>query len=1008
MSKNSLREAIRNILYMSGMTGAALGLGGIAGTVHAQQAATPAATQQPQTLQTIVVTGSHIRRVDIETSNPVVVVTAQQIQATGKLTLGGIIQSIPAITGGVSNPSVNNGGGSGATLVGLRGLGASRTLVLVDGQRVVGFNPVGSTVGTNTSVDLNSIPAAAVERIEVLTDGASAIYGSDAIGGVINIILKSNYQGAQFSLNYGISDHDDGERQGASFMFGQTSDKGSILAGVSYNQFDEIEMSARKFSENALSLTNSSGQAPLHSVVGGSSSAARDYIIIPASASCPSGALSLNPGVATAGTSPTTPADYHCFSKAAGDAYNYAAVNLLLIPQQRTTGFFKGVYHLTSNIDAFATFWHTKTTSGFQIAPGVIGTDTTATSISADSYYNPFGVALTPSNGNTYRGRLFPAGNRMTSQTSTNDQLQAGLRGNLTLFGQDWTWDVGFNYGHISDLYTAFGLVNLSAVAAGLGPSFLNAQGVVQCGTPATPISLSQCTPWDPFNLYSPSAKAVLSSNSAPSIANSWYIARTEHADVSGGLLDLPAGTVQLAAGVSHNSQYANNTVGPLLLISGPPLYTCALGSQCAAHTQGGYSVKEAYAEAFIPVLKDVPFIGALNVTLGERYSKYSDVGSTNNWKFAMEWRPISDLLVRGTVTSVFRAPTITDLFAPPSSSAPFLDSDPCDFVAPTPTTRNPNAGNPACVGVPATGTFIDNNVALATQVNAITTGSNYAGVSLKPELGKSFDFGAVYSPHYVPGLSLSADVWRVYLNNTITSVGAQTILNLCFAGITFYCPFMSRNTTGASAGQPKEFIQPYANLGRIDVRGIDVSGQYKLPAFSFGQFNLGLNATYLQSYTIQTAPGKPGNEVLNAAGMFGNTGSSLAASCPFSIGSMCFLPRIRAQGTLGWQLGPWDAQWTMQYISKFKMGSADLSQGATSFSGIPGLVFHYGATVYNNVEVGYNIQPINTRIEVGIDNVMDKQPPMLFANNVIGANTDAQDFDVIGRYYWARLTVNF
>ncbi|MGH8115463.1 MAG: TonB-dependent receptor, partial [Rhodanobacteraceae bacterium] len=404
----------------------------------------------------------------------------------------------------------------------------------------------------------------------------------------------------------------------------------------------------------------------------------------------------------------------------------------------------------------------------------------------------------------------------------------------------------------------------------GLGPSFLNAQGVVQCGTAASPISLGTCTPWDPFNLFSASAQAVLSSSAAPSMADSWYITRTEHADASGGLFDLPAGTVQLAVGVSRNKQYTNNTVGPLLLDSGPPLFTCPLGSQCAAHTQGGYSVKEAYAEAFIPVLKDVPFIGALNVTLGDRYSKYSDFGSTNNWKIGVEWRPLGDLLVRGTVTSVFRAPTITDIFAPPVSSAPFITSDPCDFIALTPSTPNPNAGNPACVGVPATGTFMDHYVVTATQPNAVTTGSKFAGFPLKPEIGKTFDFGVVYSPRVVPGLTLTTDIWRIYLNDTITpGVGAQTLLDLCFAGVSVYCPLIERFGAGtAAAGQPKLFIQPTANLGRIDVRGIDFSGEYKLPQFSFGQFSVGVQGTYLKSYTIQTAPGEPGNKALNAVGM--------------------------------------------------------------------------------------------------------------------------------------------
>ncbi|MGN6789567.1 MAG: TonB-dependent receptor plug domain-containing protein, partial [Rhodanobacteraceae bacterium] len=336
LDRSELSKAVQTALSMGAVAAV-----GVAGTAFAQNTTTTQNNQnQPQTLQTIVVTGSHIRRVDLETSNPVVAVTAQQIQQTGKLTLGDVIQQLPVITGGIETPSVNNGGGSGQTLVGLRGLGSSRTLVLIDGQRVI-------------QNDLNSIPASAVERIEVLTDGASAVYGSDAIGGVINIILKSNYQGAQFQANYGISDHDDAARQGASFVFGQTSDKGSILAGIDYNKFDPLYQAQRDFSKNAVSLTATStygpkGVAPagltylampgsgVIALRGGSSYAARNKISYPG-APC---TLSLNPSAANATTNPTT-ADYHCFINSQ-DKYNYASVNLIMTPQERTNAYFKG------------------------------------------------------------------------------------------------------------------------------------------------------------------------------------------------------------------------------------------------------------------------------------------------------------------------------------------------------------------------------------------------------------------------------------------------------------------------------------------------------------------------------------------------------------------------------------------------------------------------------------------------------------------------------------------
>jgi len=1002
MSKKLLQEAIQRALHVSGIAGVGIAIGCLAAPAAAQNAAPANAKQQPQTLQTIVVTGSHIRRVDLETSNPVVAITAQQIQASGKMTVGDVIQNLSVIAGGVQNPSVNNGGGSGSTSVGLRGLGPSRTLILIDGQReLISMSP------PYAQQDLNFIPASAVERIEVLTDGASAVYGSDAIGGVINVILKSNYQGAQFSANYGTSDHDDANRKGATFMFGQTSDKGSIMAGVEYQKFDELLQSQRKFSENALSLTTSSGATPVHAVIGGSSYPARDRITVPqpiaTAFGCASGnQLSLNVSAANAGTSPTSHSDYHCFGNA--DKYNYAAVNLLLIPQERTNAFFKGVYHLSDNVDFYATYLHQKTTSSFQLAPTVYGTPTGAT-ISAQSYYNPFGVEFTPSNGNDFRVRLFPAGDRGTRFATTKDQIIMGLRGSLGLFGQNWTWDVGYNYGHFSRTETVLGIPSLAALQPGLGPSFLNAQGVVQCGTAAAPISLSTCTPWDPFNMFNANTQAVVRAASVPDLWNSWYISRIAHADISGGLFDLPAGTVQLAAGLDYNKQYTDNTVPAELITESIPPFSCPLGSLCAGHSQGGYNVKEAYGELLVPLLKDMPFVRSLNVTLGDRYSKYSDFGSTNNWKAAFEYKPIDDLLLRGTVTSVFRAPNIAELFLAPTTSAPYLSNDPCDGYRGAPAGSGPAI---ACVNVPTDGSFKDSYVAAHQQLTAVTGGSQFFGIHLKPESGKTFDFGAVYSPHFVPGLSVSVDFWRVYLNNTITLVNPTTSLNLCYDGVTYWCQFVSQRLTGASAGQPGFWEVPTANLGRVDTKGVDISGNYKLPDFSFGQFNLGLNATYLTQFKINTAPGEPGSLVLNGAGTMGTFGSALGSSCVTAGGALCFYPRIRATGTLGWQLGPWSAQWTMRYISKFKGGSADLSQYATMLSSVPGYVIRYGATVYNNLQVGYDIEPLNTRIDVGVDNMFDKQPPILYANNVLGANTDPADFDMIGRYYWARFTVKF
>ncbi|MEO7432090.1 MAG: TonB-dependent receptor plug domain-containing protein, partial [Dokdonella sp.] len=367
---NELFKAVRYALY----AGATAAVGLSAGTVLAQD-------DSSQKLETITVTGSNIRRVDIETSNPVVTVDRATIERSGKLTVGDLLQQLPSVTGGNVNTQVNNGGAyAGTSSIGLRGLGSQRTLVLINGQRYLNGDP-------------NAIPSSLIERIEVLTDGASAVYGSDAIAGVVNFILRSDYQGAEFRADYGISDHDDGVRKGYHFTFGQTSDKGSIMAGVEYNKQDQILAGNRKFSKNAVDLTAGPNTAP-YTFIGGSSSVLGGRIVLPAgnplrdTFGCSQ--IVVNPG-ATGNVADTS--NYHCFTNA--DKYNYATVNLITAPTERTSAFLNGTYHLTDSVDAYLTVMHSKTSSSSQLAPSVI-TSGAGLRISADSYYNPFGLEFGP------------------------------------------------------------------------------------------------------------------------------------------------------------------------------------------------------------------------------------------------------------------------------------------------------------------------------------------------------------------------------------------------------------------------------------------------------------------------------------------------------------------------------------------------------------------------------------------------------------------------------------
>jgi outer membrane receptor protein involved in Fe transport len=999
MSNTLLREAIRRSLRTYGIAGAALAYGSAAIPAIAQDAKDQGSNQQ---LETITVTGSNIRRVDIETSNPVITIDRAQIERSGKLTVGDLLQALPAVTGGNVNPQVNNGGSyAGTASIGLRGLGSQRTLVLINGQRFL-------------SGDVNAIPQNMIERIEVLTDGASSVYGSDAIAGVVNFILRSDYQGADFRADYGISDKDDGTRQGYHFTFGQSSDKGSIMGGVDYNHQDQIIAGNRKFGKQATDLT-ASPNTPPYTFIGGSSSPAPGRIVLPndnplaAQFGCGANGvtqLSINPG--STGQAVDTN-NYHCFGNA--DKYNYAAVNLILTPQERTSAFLNGNYKLTDNVETYMTVMYSKTSSSSQLAPAIIGTAAPGIlQISPDSYYNPFGVQFGGQNGNTYQLRAVAAGPRRTNATVNYGQFNGGLKGNFDIGSQNWTWDAGFGYGHSSLLVQKFGLPNFNTLNLDLGPSFLDpATGVVTCGTPGAPI-LTGCTPFNIFdsnNGNDPQALAAIKAAALPAQNTQLQIEKYEHLDVTGGLFDLPAGTVQLAGGLAHRDEYIRTQTDSLLLID-PQTGGCILGSQCSSNLQGGYNVKEAYAEVFIPILKDLPFFHALNMTIGDRYSKYSSFGSTSNWKVALEWRPIEDLLLRGTASKVFRAPTIGDVFAAPAASAPSLGSDPCDFIAPTPTTPNPHAGNAACRGVPATGTFQNLNVLNGNQIGALTTGSQFANFPLGPEFGKSFDFGVVYDPSWIEGLSVSADLWRLFLLNTITGIGAQTVLNLCYNGISVYCPLIDRFQGGPNVGQINSITQPTGNLGRTDVSGVDFQATYRLPEFSFGRFTATLNATYMKEFNVDPAPGTPGDTVYHLAGHFVPFVSAALSACPGNTG-VCTIPRWKAQTFLNWTLGSWDASWRMRYIGRFQMGNPNLDEQQSAYPSLPGAVIKYGAYTYNDLSVGYNIEAINTRIEAGVDNIGDKQPPFFgYDSQTLNTGTDPSTFDQIGRFYHASVTVKF
>jgi len=939
-------------LSLAVRVGLTAGLVAAAGLAQAQQ---PAQDQgntkdQPKTLQTVVVTGSLIRRVDTETASPVTIIDRSNISNSGKPTLGDVLQQLPSVAGAATNPQNNSNGGGvasplteggdGASRVSLRGLGTGRTLVLIDGQRML-------------NADMNLVPQNMVQRIDVLAEGASTTYGSDAVGGVVNIILRHDFDGAEVSVNSGISGHGDGQRHGLSLTMGHTGDRFNIVGGLDYNKYNAVPNSRRDFAAHQLYLTD--GQVS----VAGSSSIPNGRMQLPGSFAAQYGCTpdSSNHIVVTRDTGDgSTLGDYRC--RTSSDTFNYAAYNYIQVQQQRTDGFALGSYNLTDNITAFVDAFYNHTESAGQDASIPVGTGDGLV-IPSTAPFNPFGVTFSPNpipgdpnSGYVYQTRLTGVGTRIHPYTTSTGQLIAGLRGAV---GQSsWNWNVTVDYGHTSRTQNDKNELYIPAL-----------QAAIDAGA----------------NIFDQANNgAALGAGAIDAIYRKREILRQISAGANGNLFSLPAGDVQLAAGALYRKQSMNYTINPLALLD-PVTGFCQISQEaCGSPGSGNDSVKEAFAETLIPLLKEVPGAYSLNVDVGVRYSDYNSAGSTTNGKVAIEWRPIQDLLVRGTISQVFRAPNLDQLYDGRSLIQPALN-DPCAHLSAAELAQHPIA----CQFVPPN--WAGNSPA---QVNTYYSGANVVGGNLKPEHGKSVDFGLVYNPSWAPGLNTSVDFWHIYLYDTLVAIDGRTVVDACFNnGASPFCSFIHRyDNTTQQPGQVFYIDAPVVNLGTLSTSGIDFTANYKLPHFDFGGFNpgdfkLGLATSYVSTFNNNKTPGAPGSTVDKLAGtwnaQFGN------------------VSRWRATASLNWNRGDWDAQWRTRYISGVTALNADAATGAN----LP-----VASVVYNDLQLGVAVPTIHTRFDVGVDNLFDKRPPLIYQNGQ--GNTDSATYDMMGRYYWARATLKF
>ncbi|MCS3807656.1 TonB-dependent receptor [Xanthomonas sp. 4461] len=945
---NKLRDAVVLALVV-GVAGT--------GTAIAQEAGTT-------NLDKIEVTGSRIKRADVETSQPVFSMSRQQIESQGLTSIGDVIQNISS-GGSALNSNVNNGG-NGETRVNLRNLGSNRTLVLVNGRRWVGGTGLGG------AVDLNTIPTAAVERIEVLKDGASTIYGSDAISGVVNIILRQNFDGAEANAYFGQYDKGDGSRESYDFTIGSTGDRWHATLGVGYVKEEPVWAGDREISAvpvfGAVAGTGNSTTIP-----GGRFGIFGQTGTNPTTGAPTFGATRFNgtPGFSITNNGGTTSRNY-----TAADSYNFAPANYLVTPQERKSVFADAGLSITDNVRFKTTVTYNERESSQILAPMPVvlgrsapGTNGADIVISASNIYNNTGRDI-----DYIQYRAEETGGRIFTQNVKTFGFSGAFEGDFEVGQRFFNWEAGMFYGKNDQTDRTTGLFNISALRNALGPSFVDASGVARCGTAAS--TIDGCVPMNMLSGPGSLTPEMLGYAGFNAHDLYGYEQKTYFGNIGGELFDLQGGAFAFSFGAEHREESGFDD--PDALINSGD----TTGNARTA-TNGGYKLDEAYLELAVPLLADLPGAQLLDFSLATRYSDYSNFGDTTNSKFGFRWKPITDLMIRGNWSQGFRAPSINELFQGVSDT--FEDvRDPCAGSFSDGSVNGTRPGS--CGAVPA---YAQANPQVRT-----ATGGN---PNLQPETSTSKTLGFVYSPGWVTGLDISLDWWNIEIEDAIDTQTVQETLDSCYlAGIANACSLIQREPTG----EVSNLLAVPNNIARIEAEGYDLTVGYRLPDTAWGSFSVVWDSTYMSKFVVE----KPLQDPETRVGLY-RGGSARDNNW-----------RIRSNLMLNWELGDIGGSASMRYYSSQVENCTGANVATPANVALlcsdPNRVTSAGAAPRNHVPsvtytdlAAYWKAPWNARVTVGVNNAFDRDPPQ--AATAFANSFDSQ-YEIPGRFYYMRYTQKF
>ena len=919
------------------------------------QSPASAAGTEPASGTEIVVTGSRIRRDPLSQDSPIVFVDQDDIDKTGLNSIADVLQRLPSAAGGLNskfnnsgnfgNPPDGGGVGAGAAEIDLRYLGSKRTLVLVDGLRFVN---AASASGVPGSVDLNAIPESMIERVEVLQDGASAIYGSDAIAGVVNIITKKKQDGFEASAQLGMYGEGDGESQNYQLSWGSGSDKrASIVIGANFVKQEAVSSGDRDISQfptpgaSACDAGCSSGTPLGRFIVLG-----QDLTLI---APVPADEI-------------PTLADFRPWAGAA-DRFNFAPFNFIQTPLKRYGVFANFRYEVADDINFTAKAMWNNRKSKNQAAPiplflGPDGGNANLLdriSIDATNPFNPFGVTLESGvdfetglpnglarNYDFIGRRLVEAGPRRYNQSVDTWYGTATLDGSLSIGGKDWYWDINAVYGRNKAKQKMFGNINSALLQQALGP-------IADC--------TGACVPFNVFGGQGSITEAMLDFVAFDQRDKSEQRIWDLSANATGNLFELPGGPLQMALGAEHRDQRGSFDPDPVV-VAGESSDIPALP------TSGHYNVDEIYAELNAPLFADRPFLNLLEFTGAARWTNYSTSGSTTTFKAGVNWKPIPDLRLRATWAEGFRAPTIGELFGTPSRFDQTI-TDPCSDLNNSGASATVRA-NCIAQGVPADGSYVQINP----QISVITSGSE----DLKPETSKSWVVGAVLSPSAIPRFSIEANYFNIKVDGAIQAIAGQTLLSRCAElADQLSCDRTNRTSSGALV-----FIEaPLENIAGIETDGFDITLNYRSPEFFGGTLGLFWANSILRNYTL-IVPATEGTTEIEREGT--EQGSPDQA-----------FPKYKSTAIFDWDAQDWGLSLTGRYIGKVTESQNDNK---------------LGSRLYVDVQGRLSLRNWEDRFQfaAGVNNLFDKDPPGCISCGL--NNFDPTTYDVPGRYFYVRGTV--